>query len=283
MGKSTWPPTCWTRTTWPRRSSPGSTQLPWCWPICKEPKDPDATDVGPFPSRRLKSDIFDAVNFSEKDEFVKSLRPEPLASDAEFAVRLFEPSSCCLDSVRAAFCFVCCLPVDELAKAEVESEFYTRVRRMRQTDDMAEVFDWMIELTNVPSKKIFGYKKGADYESGMEARRSGGNWTACYVEGEWRLIDPLWGVQILTKFDTGNYSKLDDQGNVEDSRKSEGQLIYGCNEFYFLTAPENLIITHFPVEELRQGSCWPGPSPWPSFIECRSSFQGRWTRCSTTA
>uniref|UniRef100_A0A1I8J1I8 TGc domain-containing protein n=1 Tax=Macrostomum lignano TaxID=282301 RepID=A0A1I8J1I8_9PLAT len=188
------------------------------YPTPMEPKDPDATDVGPFPSRRLKSDIFDAVNFSEKDEFVKSLRPEPLASDAEFAVRLFEPSSCCLDSVRAAFCFVCCLPVDELAKAEVESEFYTRVRRMRQTDDMAEVFDWMIELTNVPSKKIFGYKKGADYESGMEARRSGGNWTACYVEGEWRLIDPLWGVQILTKFDTGNYSKLDDQGNVEDSR-----------------------------------------------------------------
>uniref|UniRef100_A0A1I8HW62 TGc domain-containing protein n=1 Tax=Macrostomum lignano TaxID=282301 RepID=A0A1I8HW62_9PLAT len=218
----------------------------------EEPKDPDATDVGPFPSRRLKSDIFDAAKFAEKDEFVKSLRPEPLESDAEFAVRLFERSRCGLDSVRAAFCFVCCLPVDELAKAEVESEFYTRVRRMRQTDDSYEIFNWLIGLTDVPSKKIFGYKKGAAFESGMEARRSGGNWTACYVEGEWRLIDPLWGAEILTEFDTGNYSKLDDQGNVEDSRKSEGRLIYGCNEFYFLTDPENLILTHFPVEELRQ-------------------------------
>uniref|UniRef100_A0A1I8III7 TGc domain-containing protein n=1 Tax=Macrostomum lignano TaxID=282301 RepID=A0A1I8III7_9PLAT len=238
----------------------------------EEPKDPDATDVGPFPSRRLKSDIFDAAKFAEKDEFVKSLQPEPLESDAEFAVRLFERSRCGLDSVRAAFCFVCCLPVDELAEAEVESEFYTRVRRMRQTNDSDEIFDWLIGLTNVPSKKIFGYKKGAGFESGMEARRSGGNWTACYVEGEWRLVDPLWGAQILTEFDTGNYSKLDNQGN--DSRKSEGRLIYGCNEFYFLTDPENLILTHFPVEELIQWQLLARPLTLAEFHRMPKFFSG---------
>uniref|UniRef100_A0A1I8H0G3 Calponin-homology (CH) domain-containing protein n=1 Tax=Macrostomum lignano TaxID=282301 RepID=A0A1I8H0G3_9PLAT len=238
----------------------------------EEPKDPDATDVGPFPSRRLKSDIFDAAKFAEKDEFVKSLRPEPLESDAEFAVRLFERSRCGLDSGGLLLRL---LPaVDELAEAEVESEFYTRVRRMRQTDDSDEIFDWLIGLTNVPSKKIFGYKKGAGFESGMEARRSGGNWTACYVEGEWRLVDPLWGAEILTEFDTGNYSKLDDQGNVEDSRKSEGRLIYGCNEFYFLTDPENLILTHFPVEELRQWQLLARPLTLAEFHRMPKFFSG---------
>ena len=76
---------------------------------------------------------------------------------------------------------------------------------------------------------IDGYSKGAGYKPGshLETDTFRNQWTSVYVEGAWRFINCNWGAR-----------------HVKGPRDSS--LTYKCDEFYFLTDPEDHIYQHFP-------------------------------------
>ena len=76
---------------------------------------------------------------------------------------------------------------------------------------------------------IEGYSKGAGYRPGSKIQGDTfrNQWTAVWVDGSWRFINCKWGAR-----------------HVKGPR--DGTLTYKCDEFYFLTNPEQHIYQHFP-------------------------------------
>lgn len=73
---------------------------------------------------------------------------------------------------------------------------------------------------------ITGYAKGVDYEFGRSTRKPNHAWLAMHIGGEWRLIDPTWGAGVI------------------NGRTFEPRFTWE----YFLVAPDELILSHFPEE-----------------------------------
>ena len=77
---------------------------------------------------------------------------------------------------------------------------------------------------------IEGYSKGAGFRPGSRMTSAYRNqWTAVWVEGAWRFINCKWGARHVTGTRSSAYT-------------------YKCDEFYFLTDPEQHIYQHFPDE-----------------------------------
>jgi hypothetical protein len=72
---------------------------------------------------------------------------------------------------------------------------------------------------------ISGYAKGFDYEHGR-ARTSRDNhaWLAVRIDGRWRLVDPTWGAGAV----------------------SSGEFVPSFSWAWFLVAPDELVLSHFP-------------------------------------
>lgn len=74
---------------------------------------------------------------------------------------------------------------------------------------------------------VEGYAKGFDYRFGQSTRRPNHAWLALYLGGRWRLLDPTWG-----------------SGVVRDGRFERA-----FTWDFFLTDPETLVLSHFPVAQ----------------------------------
>jgi hypothetical protein len=80
-----------------------------------------------------------------------------------------------------------------------------------------------IGLTAVP---IIGYAKGIDYRFGRSTKKPNHAWLAMHIAGAWRLIDPTWGAGVII------------------GRTFEPRFTWD----FFLVAPDELILSHFPDE-----------------------------------
>uniref|UniRef100_A0A1I8H883 TGc domain-containing protein n=1 Tax=Macrostomum lignano TaxID=282301 RepID=A0A1I8H883_9PLAT len=120
---------------------------------------------------------------------------------------------------------------------------------------------------------ITGYKKGIGYESGLRAPL-GGVWFACYVEGEWRFIDPHWSAQSVSGFEAGNYRQVDERGLVNDVTEVGGTTVYDLNEFWFLTDPHQFVVSHFPSEDQLEWQLLARPLQFEEFEEMIDYFDG---------
>ncbi|KAK2164612.1 hypothetical protein LSH36_61g07055 [Paralvinella palmiformis] len=76
---------------------------------------------------------------------------------------------------------------------------------------------------------IEGYSKGAGYKPGSRIRGNAfrNQWTAVFIDGAWRFVNCNWGAR-----------------HVKGPR--DERMTYKCDEFYFLTDPEDHIYQHFP-------------------------------------
>jgi hypothetical protein len=85
---------------------------------------------------------------------------------------------------------------------------------------------------------IQGYSKGAGYRPGMriEGDKFRNSWTAVYITGSWCFINCNWGARHVK----GHQVKR--EGQAEDMQK----FFYKCDEFYFVTDPEDHIYQHYP-------------------------------------
>ena len=85
---------------------------------------------------------------------------------------------------------------------------------------------------------IQGFSKGAGYRPGMriEGNKFRNSWTAVNISGSWSFVNCNWGARHV-------------KGHVKGQHKEDNQrLYYRCDEFYFVTDPEDHIYQHYPDE-----------------------------------
>jgi hypothetical protein len=97
------------------------------------------------------------------------------------------------------------------------------------------LFGRMAAEVGLVAEPITGYAKGFDYRDGQSTRQNNHTWLAVLMESEWRLVDPTWG-----------------SGFVAD-----GEFRPAFSWSWFMVAPDELILSHYPREISWQMVNWP--------------------------
>ncbi|CAH8868943.1 unnamed protein product [Trichobilharzia szidati] len=96
-----------------------------------------------------------------------------------------------------------------------------------------EMFYELCRYVGLHCQYITGYSKGAGYRPGMSIRENHlfrNTWLAVYICDGWRFVNCNWGARYLTE------NVLDSRSNVPPD----------CDEFYFLTDPEQHVFENLP-------------------------------------
>jgi hypothetical protein len=89
----------------------------------------------------------------------------------------------------------------------------------------SNLFDALAKRCGIKSVTIDGYSRGKGYQIGSSTNKNDHSWNAVALDGEWRLIDCVWGA-----------------GYVDNNDK----FVRKQRDYYFLTKPEHFIYDHFP-------------------------------------
>ena len=143
----------------------------------------------------------------------------------------------------------------------------------------ANLFEQLARQAGLDAVKISGYAKGFGYVPG-EKLSPNHAWNAVKIEEQWRLVDSTWGA------------------GMTDAAKG---FVKQLNEQWFLTSPEQMILSHFPDDPARQFLPLPIDAEtfrrWPKVPDllsrarlCGQGCSGRnwrrktfpdWSRCTT--
>ncbi|CAH8639667.1 unnamed protein product [Schistosoma bovis] len=95
-----------------------------------------------------------------------------------------------------------------------------------------ELFYELCRYAGLQCQYITGYSKGAGYRPGMPIKDNQlfrNTWLAVYICDGWRFVNCNWGARYLSE-------------NLPDGRSSSSE----CDEFYFLTDPEQHVFENLP-------------------------------------
>jgi len=106
------------------------------------------------------------------------------------------------------------------------------VLRQRRSicDGYATLFEKLAREAGMEAVTIKGYAKAYGYVPGTRFERPNHAWNAIKIDGEWRLVDTTWGAGYVRN---GRYVKV-------------------LTETFFLAPPEQLMFTHFPLNDAWQ-------------------------------
>jgi hypothetical protein len=169
--------------------------------------------------------------FEAIDQHALKAPPEAEESLAKLAEYLSQPCKTDKDKARVIFRWI----ADRISY-DAESFFSgkrgdnspdgVRVSRKCVCEGYANLFVDLSTRMGLKAVKVHGVAKGIDYVSTAKAARPNHAWNAVYFEEKWWLLDPTWGAGSLKGKD----------------------FIKKLREFYFLTPPDLLIISHFPQD-----------------------------------
>ena len=108
---------------------------------------------------------------------------------------------------------------------------------------------------HIPCVIIHGLTKNITYDAGAKVTgtKNKGTWNAVHVDGNWRLVHPLWGSRAAPGYATGRWGLVTDSTLVPDNNDpwtTESAPI--TNEFYFLTDPAKFVTKCFPDHQVWQ-------------------------------
>uniref|UniRef100_A0A1I8JCC8 TGc domain-containing protein n=1 Tax=Macrostomum lignano TaxID=282301 RepID=A0A1I8JCC8_9PLAT len=211
-----------------------------------KPSAARANQPQPTPCSRRKEELFQIQKFTDIDQAAESVQLNWQDDWETLSQKLFRNSTGDLEKVRSAFVFTCRDWNNGLPARNKESSAYRLIRER----NYAEIFENLVRAGGVPIERIEGWKKSADSKVGFHVRRSVNPWHACFVSGEWRLVDVHWAASSVFSSRTGRYRELDKDGELSQTlTASETPQIeekFGRNEFFFLTDPEKLVMSHYP-------------------------------------
>lgn len=104
-----------------------------------------------------------------------------------------------------------------------------QVMRQRRSicDGYATLFEKLAHEAGLEAVTIKGYAKAYGHVSGTRFDKPNHTWNAVRIDGQWRLVDATWGA-----------------GYVKGNR-----YIKVLTESYFLAPPEQMMFSHFPLDE----------------------------------
>jgi hypothetical protein len=117
---------------------------------------------------------------------------------------------------------------DSLLKRQVGDNSPETVLKTRKgvCQGYAGLIERLCQEAGLEVTQIRGFAMGYGTLPTDKAGESNHRWNAVKIDGQWRLIDATWGAGYL----------------------SGKRFIKDCNDYFFLTPPEQLIYSHFPLE-----------------------------------
>lgn len=188
----------------------------------------------PHPPNTKKAETIDVSEFLLVDD--KAIRvplsvlSKPIDGLVDYLVAGYDDD---ISKVRVLFRWLTNQPISRMQVLEHEpknknSALYHLWRLRTQKQRYTKTFSTLCRYAGLYCVVIHGAVKGVHYEVGekVDMDRHYGEWNAVCVDGEWRLIDALWGAC-----------------DIKDPGDGRGR--FACDERYFLTDPQDLLFTHF--------------------------------------
>ena len=101
-------------------------------------------------------------------------------------------------------------------------------RRSSVCDGYSSLFESLAKAAGLEAVHILGFAKGVGFRAGMAVPERGNHaWNAVQVEGRWALVDCTWAAGVLNE--EGEYEQL-------------------FEPYYFDPPPEEMILTHLPLD-----------------------------------
>jgi hypothetical protein len=97
------------------------------------------------------------------------------------------------------------------------------------------LFGRMAAEVGLVAEPITGYAKGFDYRDGQSTRQNNHTWLAVLMGSEWQLVDPTWGAGFV----------------------ADGEFQPTFSWSWFMVAPDELILSHYPRKTSWQWVSWP--------------------------
>ena len=190
-------------------------------------------------------------NFEEVDRIV-SQYPKSAASPDQLAEQIAKDFSTDIERIRALYTWLALnisYDLETLYSGETAVNFsYTdqqdlqrKLRAINRNmvnntlrtkkaicEGYAQTFKYISELLGVPCMLVGGYSKGTVDDIGEIPPRENHAWNAVKLNKKWFLIDVTWGAGYA-------------------NGKSWTQRF---NDFYFLTNPDDLILSHYPMDDM---------------------------------
>ncbi|KAJ8312555.1 hypothetical protein KUTeg_009928, partial [Tegillarca granosa] len=143
-----------------------------------------------------------------------------------------------LEKVRAIFRWI---TVKDLNKLEVDETVNPEspmglLRGIKYgTESYHDLFKRLCSYAGIHCEVIQGFSKGAGYKPGvrMDGNQFRNSWTAVFLTGSWYFVNCNWGARHV-------------KGHLKSQSMESSDFFYKCDEFYFITDPEDHIYQHYP-------------------------------------
>lgn len=201
----------------------------------------------PKPPRNKKEDVFKKEDFAAID---KRSREAPLSITKnwqEFLDYLVKDCKTDIQKLRSLFIWLGSVNANQVPNPIEPSSPGYLIRKLSLKEiSYGVVFTHLCRKAKLPCVLIRGNGKSAAYEVGDSSEKVGrlqNNWNAVYVDGDWRLVVPLWACQVIVGHSTGRYTLVEAQGQAVRQKESaaQGIVVKHINEYYFLTNPDELV------------------------------------------
>ncbi|XP_014779999.1 hillarin isoform X1 [Octopus bimaculoides] len=197
----------------------------------------------PRPPEFRKSHLYDSPKvFEQIDNHVFAVAQKEHSTFTELVRDLTRNCHNELEKTRALYRWV---TWKDLNKLQIDESVnpdspYGLLRGIKLgTETYHDLFKRLGSYAGMFCEIIQGYSKGAGYKPGMkvEDSRFRNSWTSINIEGSWQFLNCNWGARHVRAHQ--NSSENLDQWELSEFN-------YTCDEFYFITEPEDHIYQHFP-------------------------------------
>ncbi|XP_050408724.1 hillarin [Patella vulgata] len=203
-------------------------------PVCDLSRPPPIS-----PPEFRRSQLFKSpAEFEEVDNHVFQVVQKEYSAFTDLVKDLIVGCETDLEKARAIFRWITCKDLNKLDVCETvnpESPLGLLRGIKYGTETYHDLFKRLCSFAGLYCEVIQGYSKGAGYKPGlkMDGERFRNSWTAVSIDGSWCFVNSNWGARHV-------------KGNNSADKENKNQFFYECDEFYFITNPEDHIYQHFP-------------------------------------
>lgn len=142
-----------------------------------------------------------------------------------------------LEKARVIFRWLTCKDLKAIKFAEVKANSPEQLLSLFKDGKAtyARIFECLARHSGLTCITVLGWAKGVDYHPGVPLTQQPVNhsWNAIHLDGNWHLVDCHWATRFL-----------------RSEHNSPENLVYEYDDFYFITDPDQLSLTHYPENPL---------------------------------
>ncbi|XP_050400960.2 lim and transglutaminase domain protein ltd-1 [Patella vulgata] len=176
-----------------------------------------------------------------------------------------------LEKVRSIFIWLGSQRIKYLddVMSDIKTPFGYMLYMKNGNGTFAEFFAQLCRFINIPCVIVRGIAKGARYEVGDDdLYDSRSIWNCVFIDGEWRIIHCHWAFTGLVGYNHGRWTTLEaeSRGMIDHQKPSGGYQVFGIDEFYFLTDPDEFCYFCLPNEEMKRWQLMENPWTYQKFV-----------------